>query len=236
MRMWTEQNLPQDLIRPEALDRLRVPAERSDILRLEVLHRDGGVYVDTDFECRRSLEPYIGHHDFFVAHLKPNRINNAFIGATAGHPILERALQDLSPREYHGYDKWAAGPLFLDRLLSQYPGIHVFPPGLFYPRTPAEEEDAIAIHHAARSWKDADGFRKAALAAERRLRDTQRRLHELEREHRKTASKLESLRRRQSLEHPVRRRAARLAARLRRRPRSEQVPHGEQPGPDAPQI
>jgi hypothetical protein len=236
MRMWTEQNLPRDLIRPEALERLRVPAERSDILRLELLHRFGGVYVDTDFECRQSLEPYIQNLDFFVAQLKPNRVNNAFIGATAGHPILMRALHELRPREFHGYDKWATGPLFLDRLLSDYPGIHVFPPGLLYPRTPAEEDAAIAIHHAARSWKDADGFRKATLVAERRLRETQRRLLELERAHKKTAAKLESLRRRRSVRRPLRDRASLLTARLRRRARDEPVPHGDQPGQDMPQI
>lgn len=234
--MWTEPTLPRDLIRPEGLERLRVPAERSDILRLELLYRFGGVYVDTDLECRRSLDPYIENLGFFVAQLKPNRINNAFIGATAGHPILLRALRELTPREFPGYDKWAAGPLFLDRLLGDYPEIHAFPPGLLYPRTPAEEEDAIAIHHVARSWKDADGFRKATLVAEQRLRDTQRQLLELEREHRNTVSKLESLRRRQGGGRPLREAASRLAARLRRRVPAEPVAHGDQPGPDVPQV
>ena len=38
-RFWTEDNLPGGLRRTEVYERLRMPAERSDILRLEVLFR-----------------------------------------------------------------------------------------------------------------------------------------------------------------------------------------------------
>ena len=216
MLMWTEENLPRDLVRAEALDRLRVPAERSDILRLEVLHRMGGVYVDTDFECRQSLDPHIGDVDFFVAHLKPGRANNALIGSIAQHPILARALRELTPREFHGYDKWATGPLFLDRLLKDYPNAFAFEPALCYPSDPAQEAKAIAIHHAARSWKDADGFRKATLIAEKRLRDAQLELHALRRKHERSVAKLAALERERRAESATRARLTALAERFRR--------------------
>jgi inositol phosphorylceramide mannosyltransferase catalytic subunit len=168
LELWTEDHLPDALRRGEVYDRLRVPAERADILRLEVLWRFGGVYVDTDFECLRSLEQLLDGVDFFTAYLKPGRVNNAIIGATAGHPILDRALDELSPAETYKYDKEAAGPLFLDRLVKDYPEITIFAPEIFYPATPGERERAVAIHHAARSWKDADGFRQAAARARER--------------------------------------------------------------------
>ena len=38
-RLWTEDDLPEDPIRPEILERLRAPVERADILRLEILFR-----------------------------------------------------------------------------------------------------------------------------------------------------------------------------------------------------
>ena len=170
LELWTEDHLPEPLRRAEVTDRLRVPAERADILRLEVLWRYGGVYVDTDFECRRMLEPLIEDVDFFTAYLKPGRVNNAIIGSTAGHPILDRALSELTPNPVYGYDKGAAGPLYLDRLVKEYPDIHIFEPELFYPSTPGERSQAVAIHHAARSWKDADGFKVAARRAELRRR------------------------------------------------------------------
>ena len=178
LRFWTEESLPADLRRPEVLDRLRVPAERSDILRLETLWREGGVYLDTDFECRRSIEPLIAEADFFAAYLKPGRVNNAVIGAVPGHPILDRALTELTPRRNHGYDKQAAGPLYLDRLLKEYPEVMIFPPAVFYPATPAERARAVAVHHAARSWKDSAGFRAATELAQKRLAEAE---HELRR-------------------------------------------------------
>lgn len=212
LKFWTEDNLPGDLTRPEALDRLRTPAERSDILRLEVLLRHGGVYVDTDFECRRSLEPLIADLDFFIADLKPGRTNNAFIGAEPGHPLLERALRECTPREYYGYDKEAAGPLFLDKLVAeQRDTLKVFPPELIYPSTPAEEREAVAIHHHARSWKDAEGFKQAALTAEMRLGKAMKDLDKLQRKHDKAQQRIGELEARLRGEQP--RRLARLFGR-----------------------
>jgi mannosyltransferase OCH1-like enzyme len=178
--VWTEENLPDDLRRAEIYERLRVPAERADLLRLEVLYRHGGVYVDTDFECVRSLEPVIKDFEFFTANKWSKRVNNAFLGATPEHHILDRAIGEARPREFYGYDKWAAGPEFLDRIVSEYPEVKIFGPELFYPRTPRECRKAVAIHHQARSWKNDDEFKKAALRAEQRLAETLARLEDLE--------------------------------------------------------
>jgi inositol phosphorylceramide mannosyltransferase catalytic subunit len=190
MPLWTEDNLPEGLRRTEVYETLRVPAERADILRLEVLFMQGGVYVDTDFECRRSLEPFIEELDFFTGYLKPGRVNTAFIGAVPGHMILERALDELRPVKFHGYDKNAAGPLFLNELIKDYPEVRVFEPRLFYPSTPEERDSAVAVHHAARSWKDAEGFRESTRLAESRLAKVQAALEEEQRRHQATRAEL----------------------------------------------
>lgn len=169
IRLWTEENLPPDLERKEIYERLRHPVERADMLRLEVVRTFGGVYIDTDFECLRSIEPLIGEVDLFVAYLDENRTNNAIIGAVPGHPFLSRAIKEASAQEYFGFDKTASGSLFLDSLVKEYDAIKIFPPYLFYPSTLLEREKAVAIHHADRAWKDDRGFRESALNAERRL-------------------------------------------------------------------
>lgn len=181
MHLWTDENLPEGLTRPEAYERLRKPAERADIIRLEVLFRLGGVYMDTDFECLRPLDPLIEGLDFFTCYLKPGQVNNAAIGAASGHPILERALRELRPRTEFGYDKSGTGPLFLTALLRDYPAVEIFPPEIFYPTTDAERERAYAVHHAARSWKEPDSWKDTALRTERRLREAQKRIEKLER-------------------------------------------------------
>ena len=139
-RLWTEAEIPAELRRPEARERLRMPAERSDILRLEILWREGGVYVDTDFECRGSLEPHLDGAEFVTANLFPHRVNNAFIASVPGHVILDEALAEMKPREFFGFDKWAAGPFFFNRIVQRHqhsPGVRLLPPALMYPRTPA---------------------------------------------------------------------------------------------------
>jgi Glycosyltransferase sugar-binding region containing DXD motif len=197
-RLWTEENLPTDLAHPEALERIRHPAERADILRLELLWRHGGVYVDVDFECRRSMEPYIGDAEFFTAYLKPKnvvkareRVNNAFIGSIPRHPLLGRALAELRPQEWHGFDKSASGSVFFNALVKQFPDVHILDAELIYPNSPAQEKAAISVHHFHRSWADAEGFRKAAFRAEKRLYATRAKLEKEERAHNKTKRRLE---------------------------------------------
>jgi mannosyltransferase OCH1-like enzyme len=182
-RFWTEENLPGDLRRPEVYERLRMPAERSDILRLEVLFREGGVYVDTDFECHRPLEDVIDDYEFVTAPLKPNGwINNAFIGSIPGHPILEHALIELRPREFHGYDKHGTGPRFLDTLLQDHPEATRLPAELFYQTSPGQLAEAVATHHGAGSWKSVESYRRAVKLAEQRNYELRGRIEELERE------------------------------------------------------
>jgi mannosyltransferase OCH1-like enzyme len=162
LRLWTEGNLPEELRRREVYERLRSPVERCDILRLELPWRFGGVYVDTDFECLRSIEPLIDEVDFFVGDIKPGRVNHAIMGAVAGHPILDRALDEIRPREFYGYDKEATGPLFFDRLLKDFPDAKVFEKKIFYAKGEVARQHGYALHHDANSWKDADDLRLQA--------------------------------------------------------------------------
>jgi len=180
MRLWTEDELPGDLVRPEAYERLRKPTERSDIIRLEILFRFGGVYVDTDFECLRPIDPLIEGVDFFTCDLKPGRVNNAVIGSVRGHPLLERALRELRPRTEYGYDKHGTGPFFLEALVRDQPGVTIHPPHFFYPK-PGQREEAFASHGSARSWKDPEDWQQTALKTERRLDEARARIDELER-------------------------------------------------------
>jgi inositol phosphorylceramide mannosyltransferase catalytic subunit len=172
-RFWTEENLPDGLRRPEAAERLRAPAERANILRLELLWRFGGVYVDTDFECLRSIEPLIEDKDFFISLAKPGRVNNALMGSVAGHPILDEALDRIRPREFFGHDKEATGTRFLDALLLDRPGVTLIEPEHFYPQTPDAKRDAYAVHDMARSWKDPELLRLDVQRAERKLEQAQ---------------------------------------------------------------
>ena len=187
--LWTEATIPPDCRRPEVYDRLRHPAERADILRLELVWRYGGVYVDTDFECLRPLDGLLEGVELFVGDIKPGRTNNAIIGAVPRHPLLDRALDALRPAVWHGEDpKAGTGPHFLDGLLrSERDSITVFPPSMFYPSSDEERAGAYAVHHAARSWVDEAGLRYRLAKAEQRA-------EEADAEARRALADLETLR------------------------------------------
>jgi hypothetical protein len=169
LRLWTEDNLPEGLRRPEVYEKLRAPAERANILRLELLWREGGVYVDTDFECRRSIEPLIEDAELFITLAKPGRVNNALIGSVPGHVVVGEALDTVRPVEYFGHDKAATGTRFLDSLLIDRPGVTLLDALLFYPETDEQRQAAYTFHHKARSWKDPELLRIDLERAEREI-------------------------------------------------------------------
>jgi inositol phosphorylceramide mannosyltransferase catalytic subunit len=71
--------------------------QKSDIWRLEILERHGGLYIDTDFYCLKSFDDL--HHmcDFYIglAHSKTVVFYNGLIGAAPEHPIIKHAIKNL---------------------------------------------------------------------------------------------------------------------------------------------
>jgi inositol phosphorylceramide mannosyltransferase catalytic subunit len=196
-RLWTEDNLPEDPIRPEILERLRAPVERADILRLEILYRHGGVYVDADVECLRPVDDVLGDADFVAVCLKPGRVTNTFIAAAPGHPLLGQALEEVRPLEVYwtlsapsDALKEVAGPPLLRRLVAEYPDVKLLEPPLFFPQTPEERERALGVHHLARTWHNFTALRAAMGQAERRLEEAKRELARERRRHEATRKRL----------------------------------------------
>ena len=73
---------------------------RADILRMEILYREGGLYIDTDFEC---LQPEIFDifnrcYDFYsgITPLDGQAylIANGLIASIPGHPILRAYIKE----------------------------------------------------------------------------------------------------------------------------------------------
>ena len=60
---------------------------KSDIFRVEVLNREGGIYVDVDIEAWTNIESVIQHFDAFCF-----TGYNAVIGSTPDHPALQELL------------------------------------------------------------------------------------------------------------------------------------------------
>jgi hypothetical protein len=168
MRLWTENDLPELGIGARERERVRPRSELSNLMRYEVLHRYGGVYVDTDVDCLRPLTPLLGGIDAFAALEAPGRVGNAILGSVADHPVFERAARLARLTLGVGaHSADANGPYFFTLLLEQEldrdPDVTIFGAELFYPYLWNELErrdeafpDAYTVHHWELSrWKEA---------------------------------------------------------------------------------
>lgn len=93
--------------------------EKSDLLRLEILDREGGIYVDHDVTCLKSFASLNSSYDLFCGMEVPYPTSlsssvlptNNTLGARAGHPILTKCMDWLVEnweqleKDYPGKDR-----------------------------------------------------------------------------------------------------------------------------------
>ena len=91
-------------------------AEKADVLRYEILYREGGVYLDHDVKCVQSLSTPCQSFEFFCGLELPSQtplsssvhVTNNLIASRPKHPILKQSIDWLA-------DNW-------DRIETLYPG------------------------------------------------------------------------------------------------------------------
>jgi hypothetical protein len=93
--------------------------QRSDVLRLEILYRYGGVYVDSDILCINRIPDL--EADFFSVVEKKGLVSNAFMGAVKGYPLLLDMLRQMEHTWVPDLPVWkTTGPQFVtDYLLRR---------------------------------------------------------------------------------------------------------------------
>lgn len=134
--------------------------QQADLVRLEVLYRDGGVYLDADVQLLRPLDSLLDV-EAFACWEDDRWLCNAVMGATPGHPALLDALEKL--------EKWIrqvgppSGPKALTESWQHRTDVTLLPTPTFYPYKYDEMHRAgedftgnpqtLGVHHWARSWK-----------------------------------------------------------------------------------
>lgn len=140
-------------------------AQLADLVRLEVLLRHGGIYVDSDVEPYRSMEPLLPLSAFACWEDRAC-IPNAVLGAAPDHPAIRLCLEYALARMDQG--TWQAGPGVTTEVLAFRDDVLTLPPGAFYPYHYKEKKTrrdadhmmeqpwAFAAHHWAGSWLPED--------------------------------------------------------------------------------
>jgi mannosyltransferase OCH1-like enzyme len=74
-------------------------AFKADLFRCCVLYEKGGVYVDSDMICLKSLEEYIEHNDSFIVGrddpMSKSFLYNAFMASEPKNPIFKQMIDNI---------------------------------------------------------------------------------------------------------------------------------------------
>ena len=93
---------------------------QADIVRYIAVHQFGGIYVDTDIECFKSIDELMSDNLEFIG-LRPhggNWMTNAFFGACKDSQILSSVVSNISPEKNPVRNPY--GPTYLTRHVGRY--------------------------------------------------------------------------------------------------------------------
>eukprot|EP00183_Erythrolobus_madagascarensis_P005548 CAMPEP_0185843942 /NCGR_PEP_ID=MMETSP1354-20130828/297_1 /TAXON_ID=708628 /ORGANISM="Erythrolobus madagascarensis, Strain CCMP3276" /LENGTH=863 /DNA_ID=CAMNT_0028543537 /DNA_START=60 /DNA_END=2651 /DNA_ORIENTATION=- len=161
--LWTDEQVAElPMINQDLYDQERMYQCKADILRLEILYKHGGVYIDADVvSLLKSLDEVLNSADDtkFVISYEPDTkdkpysvIGNSIIAVTPQHPLilmLIKYIRNIYPhkRPHHGVE-WVTGPLAFTKVLIHAdmpftrPPTHYFYPQFHYIPNP----DAISLN------------------------------------------------------------------------------------------
>ncbi|MCG4787758.1 glycosyl transferase, partial [Roseburia faecis] len=71
----------------------------SDVIRLDVLYRYGGIYIDTDILVKKPFDEFLNLPAFWTMQFD-NTISTSIFGAEAGNSFIKTLLD-----QYKGFDR-----------------------------------------------------------------------------------------------------------------------------------
>lgn len=71
---------------------------KADVMRLEILYRHGGVYVDADSLCLKPIDTLVNGYTCIGMTGRRGGIQNAFLAATRKHPAYRELVKGLPER------------------------------------------------------------------------------------------------------------------------------------------
>lgn len=171
-RLWTDKDVNSiELTKRDIFNSAKNNGMKSDLLRYEILRQQGGIYVDTDFECLKPLDDLL-YLKFFtgISYDAEMVLYIGIIGSVPNHPIMDLCVK-LVNQHYNGNDAMTimdlTGPYYFTRCflrgtIDDTDRVVAFPVSFFYPlpnnlRGIADPYQFIrpcsyAIHHWGVSW------------------------------------------------------------------------------------
>ena len=159
------------------IDAIPHTAGKVNLIRLELLHRYGGVYVDADTEPLKPLHtlPVPDWADSWAMTSRNNFVQNAVMAATPHHPVIGRLLDQAAERYQQLRGRRVVftevfGSHYITRPLRAHPGFWEPDRGRrwgqrewFRDRGEGAPGGAWLIHDCDRSWKPELGGSRVRL-------------------------------------------------------------------------
>lgn len=172
-KLWTDKEAKDiNMSKRNIFESCKNNGMKSDLLRYEILRQEGGIYVDTDFECLKPFDDLL-YLKFFtgISYDAKMVLYIGIIGSTLGHGITTLCA-DLVNTSYGGNDAMTimdlTGPYYFTRCflratIDDTDGVVAFPMDFFYPlpnnlrgiNNPYQfvRPCSYAIHHWEVSWQ-----------------------------------------------------------------------------------
>ena len=143
----------------------------SDYVRLHALYTQGGIYMDTDVEVLKSLDPFL-HHEAFSGFEDECFLQSGTMGAIEGHPWIRELLDYYGGRSFirpDGSFDTTTNTMVISRICEKHGlklngqfqllsnGVAFYPREYFSPFDYINggnyiTDDSYTIHHFAQSW------------------------------------------------------------------------------------
>lgn len=141
-KLWTEDNLPDDLKLKNKMDLISNYATKSILLRWELLYKYGGVYFDTDTKALLPLDDSLLDTECFSVFSNEiydkNMISCSVIGCNVGNSFLGKIINEIYEMDDYlvkGIAGWrVVGSTLLTNCVNRYkPKIKICPSWYFIP-------------------------------------------------------------------------------------------------------
>lgn len=180
-RLWNLENLDFVPNCANLLGQAQHYAQMADLLRMEILYRHGGVYIDVDFECLRPISALLEGVTSFGCSEDGRCVSTGILGGRRHAAVFGRVVDAFPARLGLAAVNIETGPVFFTRVLltGGFSGdFTLFPMRHFYPfnywtrnQATGDYGESYAVHHYADSWKTPQAaWKRMLLKVPRALR------------------------------------------------------------------
>lgn len=140
-KLWTDENIKDVIELLPQYHEIEEYCGKADILRYQILHKFGGVFIDADSQCLRRLDDFFLENNSFAAfeneEVRKGLIANGYLGATKDNELMKILIDKISKiKNINAQPPWKiTGPRLLTKTVVSltYDGLAIYPSHFFMP-------------------------------------------------------------------------------------------------------